>query len=71
MLTSVQSGVLITPGATAVTRILYRASRGAKDLTNPEMACLDALYNGVGFLAIWPAMLEMWTILPGFFLSRK
>jgi hypothetical protein len=61
----------MTPGATAVTRIPNLDSKGASDLTNPEIACLDAIYMGVGAAEIWPAILETWTMLPGFFLLRK
>ena len=43
-LTSVQSGVLITPGATAVTRIPNRDSRGPRLRTNPEIPYFDAMY---------------------------
>jgi hypothetical protein len=69
--TSVQIGVLITPGATAVTRIPNLDSKGARHRTNPETACLEAMYSGVDAEEIWPAMLETCKILPGFFLSRK
>lgn len=43
-LTSVQSGVLITPGATAVTRIPNRDSRDPRLRTNPEIPCFEAMY---------------------------
>jgi hypothetical protein len=44
VLTSVHNGVLITPGATAVTRIPTRASNGARQRTNPEMPYFEAMY---------------------------
>ncbi len=44
---SVHNGVLMIPGATAVTLMPRRASRGARDRTKPLMACLEAQYIGL------------------------
>ena len=45
---SVHSGVLITPGATPFTRMPKVWSRGSRLWMKPEMACLEAMYNGNG-----------------------
>jgi hypothetical protein len=41
---SVQRGVFMTPGATAVTRMPSSGSRRARERTKPEMAYLEAMY---------------------------
>lgn len=44
---SVHNGVLITPGATPLTRMPRRGSKGPRLRMNPFMACLEAMYMGV------------------------